>query len=302
MHRTAIDRKLPREDILLYCIVTASMPEISQGDLDRFLQSAMHPSVRVVLVLRSVPEAVRADYMAREHVLAAIDAPDCGLSRARNIGLDYLSRTVLRSEDIVSFPDDDCVYPLGLIDEVLVTFRNTTAELLIGSYGENAIPSAPLRPLNFSIAALKSPSVAMFITWGLLVRVGAFNEGLGVGSSNFNYGEDNDFAIRAFQVTDKSFWKPSLRVWHLEDRPMFGRNSKGYLTCCILNWRDYRVWGLLLSGVVKAPVKDLLSLDVSLSACRNVWRAFDVKRLKKARVAREMALGFFDSYSQSGIL
>src|SRR5690606_32662669 len=110
---------------------------------------------------------------------------------------------------------------------------------------------------------------------------------LGVGSAAFGYGEDNDYAIRAWSVAKRPFIAPGLRVLHAETRETSGRNRKGYITVCALNLTRISSWLLLVKGVVAALVQDVLTH--SLQSTRNVFAALDTRKLYLARRARRAA-------------
>lgn len=242
---------------MLYCITTASASELAEGDLDKFLESIAGQEVSVVLILRGADDVQAEKYVHAPSIAAVHRVDRGGISAVRNIGLQYLYALNIASSDVVSFPDDDCRYPLGLAARVETVFAETNAELLVGSYGEQPIPTSVEIPLTVQDAAFRSSSVAIFARWSLIMRIGGFNEALGVGSGVFSYGEDNDFALRAFHESTKSVRNESIRIWHLEERPTTGRNPKGYLTSCWLNLRVPGVPFLFLRGLLASLVQDL---------------------------------------------
>lgn len=244
---------------MFYCITTADSEELSSGDLKLFLQSVRNQELQVVLVLRGVSDAEADSCLEYPNVCNVLRVPRGGISAVRNVGLDYLKTINLSDDDVVSFPDDDCRYPAALVARVTAEFEETGAELIVGSYGEQEVEHCQSSPLTAEDAAYRSSSVALFIRWSLLRRVGGFNEALGVGSGVFPYGEDNDFALRAFQASSTSISKRCLRVWHLEERPTVGRNPKGYLTPCILNLRVRGVGRITLRGIIGSIWQDLTS-------------------------------------------
>lgn len=242
---------------MLYCIVTASASELAEGDIHRYLRSVADQEVSVILILRGVDEATALRYRGETAVAAVLQVPSGGISAVRNLGLRSLHVLQPSPLDIVSFPDDDCCYPENLVDRVQKEFERTHADLLVGSYGESQISPTGGKRLGVKDAAFHSSSVALFARWSLIQRVGGFNESLGVGSGVFEYGEDNDFALRAWGAARQPIYNPSLRVWHLEERPTTGRNPKGYLTSCWLNRGIPGARLLLARGIVASLLQDL---------------------------------------------
>jgi hypothetical protein len=278
---------------LIYCVVTADSPELASGELDSFLNSIRPAKIRVVLVLRDVAATERTRYASDSAVWQVLDSPPAGLSTVRNLGLKYLAGK-LADSDIVSFPDDDCQYPTGLVDSVIQTMENDGIDMLVGRYGEHPVPDASRRRLSLHDALFRSSSVCMFIRWSVVRQVGGFNESLGVGSGNFGYGEDNDFALRARARAANAVIDSSFHVWHLEVRPTVGRNPKGYLVPALLNIGQPILGLYIVRGVVSALYDDIRSLPKSPAALRAVAAALAPTRLRRAWIGRKQAQHIFD--------
>lgn len=273
---------------MLYCITTASKEELSSGDLDAFLDSVCHQALLVVLILRGASDADADSYLEHPKVCGVLRISSGGISTVRNIGLRHLMEINLSADDVVSFPDDDCRYPSGLVARIMEEFKKTGAELIVGSYGEHEIEQRAPEPLTVEDACYRSSSVAIFIRWSLIQKIGGFNEALGVGSGVFSYGEDNDFALRAFRASSCSVRQPSLRVWHLEERPTTGRNPKGYLTSCVLNMGVKGVGWMVLRGVLASAVQDVRSLPAPFRYMRFTVSALAPSKLRLARAKRHV--------------
>ncbi len=158
-----------------------------------------------------------------------------GLSRARNVGLDHLSA------DIVAFPDDDCVYPPGLLQQI--------AERLAADPGLDGLTGRAADASGASSASWKTDSAVLtddnlwnraisytiFLRRGTVERVGAFDERLGLGSSEpWASGEEIDYLIRAIRGGARIEYDPSLVVRHdvrVDDTRIGSRDgaSVGYL-------------------------------------------------------------------------
>ena len=105
-----------------------------------------------------------------------------GLSRARNVGLQ------LADGDVIAFPDDDCWYPLGLLQKVAselngdpdidgITGRFTDGDGR--SEGRWLDHSTLLNRYNIWRGAI---SFSIFLRRRVVDAVGSFNASLGVGS------------------------------------------------------------------------------------------------------------------------
>ena len=120
-----------------------------------------------------------------------------GLSRARNQGLP------LATGSLVAFPDDDCIYPPGLIEWVIAWFRAYPEYdvLAVGSQDADGSPSGnrwiqdacDIRPLN-AFRTTFSPS--LFLRSAVAKRQ-VFDVNLGVGSgTRYGSGEETDYILR----------------------------------------------------------------------------------------------------------
>jgi glycosyltransferase involved in cell wall biosynthesis len=124
-----------------------------------------------------------------------------GLSRARNQGLP------LASGSIVAFPDDDCVYPAGLLEWVVDWFQATWRYDLLavgvkdadGVSSGNRWPqkSCDIRPIN---AFRTTFSSSLFVRRDV-AATHRFDERLGVGSGTpHGSGEETDYVLRLLKA------------------------------------------------------------------------------------------------------
>ncbi len=135
-------------------------------------------------------------------------------SHARNLGL-RLSRG-----EIVAFPDDDCLYPPGLLDRVDNAFaRDEKLVVLTGPALslEGDLGSGRWRKRGGTID-IRNVWTSV-IEFNLFVRrsvadaIGGFDCKLGVGSK-YGSAEGNDFVLRALQLGGHGIYDPQLRVIH----------------------------------------------------------------------------------------
>lgn len=166
---------------------------VDQNDDDRVTQVlARHPSLEIV-ALRSTP----------------------GLSRARNAALPSLRG------DVVAFPDDDCVYPDGLLEAV--ASRLIARPELHGVSGQSADPTgAPSGrwpsvrcPIGPDTVWNRANSHTIFLRRDLLERIGAFDETMGLGSGTpWHSGEEIELLVRGLRLGARIEYDPELVVLH----------------------------------------------------------------------------------------
>lgn len=151
-----------------------------------------------------------------------------GLSRSRN-GV----RGLITGE-IVGFPDDDCIYPTGLLDRIAQEL--TRSPELGGVAGcpvaiQTRIPfrgfgSLPEYLTHDNVWRLSS-SVGLFLRREVLKRVGDFDETLGLGSGTpWISAEDRDYPLRAIDLGIRMKYYPSLAVEH--PAPDYGNFLQAY--------------------------------------------------------------------------
>jgi glycosyltransferase involved in cell wall biosynthesis len=128
-----------------------------------------------------------------------------GLSRARNAALPGVRA------DVVAFPDDDCVYPDDLLERVAARLEGLDG--VTGREPSWNIPAAVLTRDNLWNRAI---SFTIFLRRGVVERVGAFDERLGLPSSS---GEEIDYLIRAVDGGARLEYDPTLVVLH-PDKPV----------------------------------------------------------------------------------
>ncbi|MCW3475479.1 glycosyltransferase family 2 protein [Limobrevibacterium gyesilva] len=139
-------------------------------------------------------------------------------SCARNVGIG------LCTGDIVGFPDDDCIYPDGVLAVVDREFAADPALMLLTGAAESPegrLGSGrwwPMRaPIDRRNAFTTVICFNLFLRRALLDRLGGFDEALGVGAA---YGacEENDLVLRAIGSGAKAVYDPALRVVHPDKR------------------------------------------------------------------------------------
>jgi GT2 family glycosyltransferase len=186
-------------------------------ELGRFLDSVAaqeHAAVRVIVVDQNEDARLDAVVAGRPFRLERVRGP-LGLSRARNAGL------VLVEADLVAFPDDDCVYPPGLLARV--AYRLSPHSHLAGLTGRaedasgTSAASWHVEPAILTDDNLwnRAISFTIFLRRRVVETVGSFDEELGLGSgSPWSSGEEIDYLIRAVRGGASIEYDPSLVVVH----------------------------------------------------------------------------------------
>lgn len=140
----------------------------------------------------------------------ACHARNLGLSRARGA--------------IVGFPDDDCVYPPGVLARVDAAFAADPALHVLT--GPAASPSGglgsgrwrpdagPITPANVWTSVIE---FNLFLRRDTALALGGFDERLGPGTP-FGSAEGNDLVLRAVAAGRKAVYDPELRVVHPDKR------------------------------------------------------------------------------------
>lgn len=150
-----------------------------------------------------------------------------GLSRARNLGLNYATG------QIVSFPDDDCWYSPGLLAQVESFFAHNPvySMLSVGVRDENEVLSGnrwlvDSCDLNNANLFRTSVGYALFVKQHEVTTEMRFDESLGVGAGTpFACGEDTDFVFRLLDAGLRGRFNRKLTVYHPRRDMMSGAAS-----------------------------------------------------------------------------
>jgi GT2 family glycosyltransferase len=205
-----VPRELPSFDLV---VATVGRGE-ELGRLLDSLEAQEYPSLRALVIDQNDDESASRYLTGRKLELVRLRSPR-GLSRARNVALEHVSA------DLVAFPDDDCVYPPGVLRRLAERFADD--ESLDGVTGRSvdetgrsaaswSTSSAVLTDDNLWNRAI---SYTIFLRRAVLERVGPFDEHLGLGSEEpWGSGEEIDYLVRAIRRGLRIEYDPSLVVLH----------------------------------------------------------------------------------------
>jgi GT2 family glycosyltransferase len=164
----------------------------------------------VIVVVRGDAPAVNG----AGHIRTLRAPPDLPLSSARNLALRHArEQGMLRPDRIVGFPDDDCVYPQGLLRAVGRVMQEAGVEVVCGAYAPDPSAVDPDRfpPHRIELTPRLVPalcsSAATFMTGAVVLEVGMFDERFGVGA-RLGAAEDTDYVIRAVEAGYGALYAP----------------------------------------------------------------------------------------------
>jgi len=145
-----------------------------------------------------------------------------GLSRARNVGLKYVTG------DLITFPDDDCWYPAELLLQVATLceehpivsgFTGRSTDGAGGTEGRWLDKCTPVSKYNVWRTGI---SFGIFLRRHVVTAVGEFDETLGVGARTpWGSGEETDYLLRAIAAGFQLLYCPQLVLYHPIKVPMF---------------------------------------------------------------------------------
>ena len=207
-------------------IVTADDAEIAAGEVNRLLDSMTGQDCEAVLIHRGTDVDARQQLERHPGVLQVMGVEPMGVSRARNLGLHWASSR-FAEDTIVGFPDDDCTYPVGLIEHAVRFLR--AVDFVVGRYSPSpdsidtaAFPDEPA-PLDSLPVLGPVSSIGIFARLGHVNSIGGFQERLGVGAI-WDSGEDHDLVVRLIRSGLQGRYEPALVVNHsYAVRPLFSR-------------------------------------------------------------------------------
>jgi glycosyltransferase involved in cell wall biosynthesis len=137
---------------------------------------------------------------------------------ARNLGL------ALARGEIVGFPDDDCLYPPGLLARVEAAFAADPAlQVLTGpaaspegglGSGRWRADAGAITPANVWTSVIE---FNLFLRREVALALGGFDERLGPGTP-YGSAEGNDLVLRATGAGHKAVYDPAQRIIHPDKR------------------------------------------------------------------------------------
>lgn len=178
------------------------------------LEAQAYGPVRVLLVDQNADARIESVVGERPFEVVRLHS-ELGLSRARNVALPNVTA------DLVAFPDDDCVYPPGLLARVA---RRLADDLGLGGLTGRAEDESGRSSSSWSTEPAilttdnlwnRGISFTIFLRTDVVHRIGCFDERLGLGSSEpWSSGEEIDYLIRAVRAGTRIAYDPSLVVLH----------------------------------------------------------------------------------------
>jgi glycosyltransferase involved in cell wall biosynthesis len=196
-------------------LVVATIGRDSElGRLLDSLETQTHRAFRVIVVDQNDDDRVRRTIEGRNlDVLHLTSAP--GLAQARNAALEHVAA------DLVTFPDDDCVYAPGVLE--------TLGRRLAGEPALDGVSARTADGLGRSDAGWGSTrarltranvwnlvaSAGVVLRRAVIEQVGRFDERLGLGSPEpWSSGEETDYVIRALDAGARIDYDPAIVVGH----------------------------------------------------------------------------------------
>lgn len=162
-------------------------------------------------------DAVLAPYAGRlrlTHLRSAI----AKANHARNLGLRAAQG------EFVSFPDDDCLYPPGILSHVARAFDSDPKLMILtgpAASPEGGLGSGRWRAEGGPIdSATVWTSVIEFNLWlrrDAALALGGFDERMGPGTP-IGSAEGNDLVLRAVRAGHQAIYDPALRIVHPDKR------------------------------------------------------------------------------------
>lgn len=239
---------------LILC--TVNRDKVVRELFESFAAQQNAPSFEVILVDQNPDERllpIVKDFAGKFPIRRYTAKP--GLSRARNIGLNYADG------EIIAFPDDDCTYPEHLLRTIsdyldsnpatdgistLVTDRQ-------GRFSGSFMYRTPRRITTGNVWRC-GVSISIFVRRNAIQNI-LFDETLGVGSGTlYGSGEETDFLLNLIHAGRKLDFCPQIVVNH----PVFTGPwtlRRGYLYGCgmgrVLHKHHYTVFRVIYAVMLQ---------------------------------------------------
>jgi GT2 family glycosyltransferase len=202
-------------------LVVATVDRVSELErLFASLEAQTHRDFRVLLVDQNGDDRLDPIMKEQRHFDLVRLQSERGLSRARNAAVGDIQA------DLVAFPDDDCVFPAGLLEKVAHRFANEpsldglTGRAVDETGGSSRSWANDPQILTRENLWNRAISFTIFLRAPLVARIGRFDEELGLGASTpWSSGEEIDYLLRGLAVGARIEYDPSLVVTHSDKRP-----------------------------------------------------------------------------------
>lgn len=186
--------------------------------------------VLAFLLQNCPPDALHTTAMALPAFVRPVAvAGQVPLSTARNILLRQLATDgAIAADTLVAFPDDDCWYPPGFLQQVAMLFaRNPQLDFWFCRYASNPSQArfAEAEPGIARPAEIvrNASSNTIFMRGRVVNAIGEFDEGLGVGTP-LGGAEDLDYVLRACRAARRTaYWDAALVGHRDKSRQLLAR-------------------------------------------------------------------------------
>ena len=213
-----------------------------------------------------------------------------GLSKARNIGLNYATG------EIISFPDDDCWYEKHLLEQVNQLFLDNPKNVVFTGRTMSEKKQKKLWKWDAESGYVnkiniwkRANSNSIFINKALLKEPIIFDEKLGIGSGTpFGSGEEIDLLLKILFKGGTIKYEPEIIVYHediFDEKAMI----KAYSYACgmgyVLRKHHYPIWTIckyllmpFLSTIRSVLKGDIYHARFMWSMCRG--RIFGIRNFQ----------------------
>lgn len=235
-----------------------------------------------------------------------VNSERLSLSRARNLGINYLLENNI-SFKYIMFPDDDTTFDKDFFSNFTEVIDNKQENYLIDVFGENT------KDLYFNNTKndgdqIKTDkpkmimSVNMLINYNTFCKVGLFDEKMGLGAE-YGAGEDTDYFLRCVALSGSFIYTKKLWNYHpkYEDKhkalslqqlaKKYSNYGRGVIFLYVKHRMYFSAFELCLSALGGALVA-MLNLDFKLFIAR--LYAFFIRLITFIRLSMARKFIFID--------
>lgn len=222
--------RIAHRDEVTFSLVLATLHRTTE--LSRFLSSlnvSDHRRIEVIVVDQNPDDRLVALLAPFENSLTIkhVRTDKRGLSRARNLGLTYVTG------DIVAFPDDDCWYEEDTLAVVAQTLLDVpqlggVTGLIVDDEDPNAYSWYERESCSIDRRTVwkRATSATIFLRQSVVAKVGLFDEGLGVGAETGRIAaEEMDYLIRSLDSGCMLHLNSDIRVFHRGQRQIVDKTA-----------------------------------------------------------------------------
>ncbi|EMN0829004.1 glycosyltransferase [Providencia rettgeri] len=203
-----------------------------QNEIEQFIDSIVSSTIKIELIIvdqnkdNLIDDIIEKYKNLKDIVLIHVKTDKKGLSRARNLGLNYAT------QEFVAFPDDDCFYESNLLEKVSDIFaKNREIEFISvktvdPECNDRSLINCSSMSHKITLDIKAGCSFTYFFRNNAKFKSLKFSEEMGVGAGTpYGAGEETDFITKLVFSGAKGQYFPDVTVYHEAKEATYSKDT-----------------------------------------------------------------------------